>query len=209
MKKGNRIVNVITIGSLLFLLSACGSKKDELQEKYVCAFDDTIHYEFSEDGTYAKILPSLVKDGESYSLTGTYSILEDNQLLMRDDMSVLYEEFDGKIYKDYLCSVWKGELPKKNEDTKIDNTEINHSGNYGGKYYDLRYFFFTDGTYSFSVFQKEDPVWGGDLIYSKKGTYEIEKGKVVCTNDDGTKEVSATTYFTVNDEIYGIWYVAE
>lgn len=210
MKKENKIAAVIILGGMFFLLSACGPEEYKLQKRYASVFDDTEHYMFSEDAGYVRTITSNSESGESYTCTGTYYIDEDNGLTMFDDVDnkeLLVQEFSGDIYKDYLCSVWQGELPKQYEETEISHSQFAKTG----CSYDLECQFHEDGTFNFRMYRDEfDDISNESRDFvSKEGTYEVEKGKVICTNDDRSKNLAAVTYFKANDKIYGIWYVAE
>lgn len=207
MKKRNKTVAVMLMG-MLILLSACGTEEYKLQKKYAAVFDDAIYYEFAEDVTYVRTSPSYNEDDEAYSYTGTYYVDEDNCLTMFDaeeDESGIVQEFSGDIYENYLCSVWQGELPKKHEETEISHIEYT-ANTYG---FEMECLFHEDGAFEFLMYQKDYRDESRELIFSKEGAYEVEHGKVVCTNDDGSQGISAITYFTANDKIYGIWLVAE
>lgn len=200
MKKGNKIVTVMMLG-MLFLLSSCGSKRYKLQEKYVNVFKENVHYKFLEDSTYA-----VTYDDGDDPKPGTYLFGEgsENALKLFDDETARGYEFIGGVYEDYLCIIWNGRLPKKYEDTKISRV----SDDLEGRMY-MNCYFHEDGTYEFLMYLENYDTKIPEFYHSQEGTYEVEKEKVVCTSDDGSKNIAASTYFMANDKIYSICFVAE
>ena len=198
MKKKTIRMNAMVTAGLLLGLAACGSRQDMLEGKYL-HIDSPAYFKFTEDETFeTNTYHGILKDEVH---TGTYQ-LEGDHLTMMMDGEV---DLDAYVYKDYICHLWEGELPETYEDTEVF---------YKYKETDPA-FYATTSTYAFKedgTFQyidEEDIGFGNETSRTINGTYQIEDGKVIITNNKEEGSDYTATFFTDHGRVFSIIFVKE
>jgi len=199
IKKMYSIVGVVVLLCLLGL-TGCGTDKNTLEGKYV-GVGTKIYYEFSKDGTYATNYyeiddygKELDDMGVNWYDYGTYNIDGNKLVLFQGNDSD--NDFDGLefgyIYKGNICSKWEGKLPIKLQDSEISSRVAD----------DLvfKVYFMQEGSYRYIGISGSDDI---NEIFT--GTYEVNKNKVECKNEEGL----VTTFYDTDDGIYGVEYIKE
>lgn len=198
-----KVKTVLIIAVLcLTLMAGCSSKAKILDGKYICVDymselykgHEIYYYIFSKDKTYTTNNPGEDYDGVPFPDYGTYSIEDDELTLFAGDdpeePEITYTM--GYIYKNMICSKWDGELPLELQEKKIflnlSNIlfiEIN---------------FTEEGYYEHTVTGEN-----GEIFETTTGTYEVNKNKVECKNEEGL----ITTFYDTDDGVYGVDYIKE
>lgn len=184
MKKNIMITCIFII---LFCLTSCSTNLKTLNGKYIATFDNTIFYEFSNNGTY------ITNDNWDLgvdSSSGSYDITDSNIFLYASDNKDYYISL-GTICDNYICSIWEGDLPEKYNNTIITNQLSNDCI--------LSYTFNKDKSYKYTVTSNNN------IVFSESGEYSINSNKVICTNNDDT----TSTFFKDNNIVYCIEYIKE
>lgn len=185
MKRTKKQIAALFLSLFLLGMSAGCSKETEVYGKYVSMYDDSVYYEFFEDGTFSTNDPKKYISIDP-TQGGTYEV-EDNvlELIGWDDPRA---NIRFGICKTYLCSLpWEGELPKRYMDTTI----MTEDGN-------LVYKFYKDKTFDYTC------TINGEIVREEKGTYTIKGAKVICKRGDVTD-----IYITYDDKVYFILYEKE
>ena len=186
MKTKNTTV-ILFIGILLLSLTSCSTNKTTIDGKYINILDESIYYEFSNDNSY---LTNNVWNIPIDSTSGSYTIT-DNELILYANNNEDYSMNLGFVYKDYICSSWKGVLPMIDKNTSVSMTLVDSLM--------LSIEFKEDNTYVYTV------ISNGEIKHTENGIYSINSNEVICTNED--KQI--TTFVEVDDNIYCIEYVKE
>lgn len=194
MKKIISNLSLSILFLFIFALTACVSKQEVIEGKYVSIYDESNYLIFNKDGSLINSLWTTYEENTPQDCY-IYSIDENNMITAID--TTKYEgqnELDkyeiGLKYKDYICIGWNGVLPKT-----YDNVTITS----GLGDLTLSYSFNKDKTYEFAVTSNNE------VMHTENGTYKINKDKVVCTSESG----ETFTFINVNNKTYCIEYVKE
>lgn len=209
IKKVYFIVGVVVLLCLLGV-AGCGTDKNTIEGKYICTDymselykgHEVYYYIFSKDGTYTTNyyeINGYGKELDDMGITwydyGTYRIDENKLTLFNGE-----EESDdielgsvfGYIYKDTICSKWEGKLPLERQEEEIFSNSL-----------EVLFFevhFTEDGNYKYIVTGEN-----GEIFETTTGTYEVNKNKVECKNEEGL----ITTFYDTDDGVYGVDYIKE
>lgn len=177
-------------------LTACSSNKKNIIGKYINVFDESHYIIFNEDDSFIdNFLTTTNKGNPSISDCYIYRI-DDNGLITIIDTTE-YEGQDslneyefGWIYENYVGSLWSGDFPTKNIDTKITCILNNIT---------FEYQFSEDNTYEYTVTSN------GEIVNTESGTYSINGNKVICTSEENV----AITFFNTDNGVFCAEYTKE
>lgn len=196
MKK-NKIKLAILILCLFILgLSACSSNKKNIIGKYINVFDESHYIIFSEDDSFIdNFLTTTNKENSSISDCYIYRIDDKGLITIIDTteyegQNSLNEYEFGWIYENYVGSLWSGDLPTKNIDTKITCILNNII---------FEYQFNKDNTYEYTATSN------GEKVNTEYGTYSINGNEVICTSEEDV----ATTFFNTDNGVFCVEYIKE
>lgn len=178
----------------IFVLTACSSKQEVIEGKYVSIYDKSSYLFFNKDGSLINSLWTTY--GENIPLDCyRYSVNKNNIITAIDTTE--YEgqnELDkyeiGLKYKDYICIGWNGILPKTYDNVTITSDLGDLT---------LSYSFNKDKTYGYAVTSNNE------VMQTENGTYAINKNEVICTSESG----KTFTFINVDNKTYCIEYVKE
>ncbi len=183
-------IRIMLLCTLLFILTGCSSDNKSLNGKYVSTFGDGTYYNFDKNGNYSS---NQQYDESVQGTTGKYTIDDDGLITIQ--ISENHTSTIGYFYKNYICSLWTGVLPKNNNDETIITCQIGVEENS----LQLSYTFNNDGTFAYNVNTNDE------VVETKLGTYSVEDERVVCVEEDNI----ITTFINTENGVYSIDYSKE
>lgn len=187
---------ILFMSILILSLTSCNSNKKIIDGKYVSIYDKSTYLIFDKDGSVISNMWTILEDGENIPRDCFQYSIDENNIITAIDTT----KYEGKeelkkyeigiMYKEYICISWKGTLPNKYEDTSLTRTVEGLNSTCNLK---------KDKTYEYIV------TYDGKVVYNGNGTYLINNGEVICTNDNNIN----STFINIDDKTYCIEYIKE
>lgn len=187
---------ILFMSILILSLTSCNSNKKIIDGKYVSIYDKSTYLIFDKDGSVISNMWTVLEDGENIPRDCFQYSIDENNIITAID-TTKYEGQEelkkyeiGIMYKEYICLSWKGTLPNKYEDTSLTRTVEGLNSTCNLK---------KDRTYEYIV------THDGKVVYNGNGTYLINNGEVICTNDNNIN----STFINIDNKTYCIEYIKE